>query len=407
MSQMGWLRQQLDELRRVGLYRQRRKLFSAQGPRVRIGRDELVNFASNDYLNLAADPRVVEAVIKAVRQYGCGAGASPLIVGWSAPLRALEQELADWQCAESALVFASGFAANLGVLTALAGPEDVIFSDELNHASLIDGCRLSKARVHVYRHADLDHLESLLSQHGWQPTSCASCGRVRRRFIVTDSVFSMDGDTAPLTELVELAERYQTTLIVDEAHATGIFGPEGRGLVAELKRLPSAGLVKIGTLSKALGSQGGFVSGDQVLIRFLVNRARSYIFSTALSIPSAAAARAAVRVNRAEPHRRERLYHLAKLLRQRLRQLGLLRQSPAATEQAVARDDASPIIPIILGDAERAVRVSQALREMGFLVPAIRPPSVPPGTSRLRVSVTAGHTESEILALAEALAELV
>jgi 8-amino-7-oxononanoate synthase len=371
-----------------------------------MGQKVLVNFASNDYLNLAADHRVRQAAIRAIRRYGCGAGASPLIVGWSAPLRALERDLARWQDTESALVFPSGFAANLGVLTALAGPEDVIFSDALNHASLIDGCRLSKARVHIYRHADVAHLESLLAEHKPGAMHCASCGQLAgRRFIVTDSVFSMDGDVAPLSELVELADRYEAILIVDEAHATGVFGPQGRGLVAELSRLPSGGLVKIGTLSKALAAQGGFVCGPQVLIRFLVNRARSYIFSTALSIPAAAAARAALQLVQREPERCAQLHRLARLLRSRLQQLGIWPRcypghwSPTLTEMV------SPIVPIVVGDAQRAVALSRALQEKGFLVPAIRPPSVPEGTSRLRISLSAGHTESEVLTLADTLAQ--
>lgn len=402
MPSFEWLEQSLREVQQAGLYRRRRKLLTAQGARVRIGSREMINFASNDYLNLAADPRVIRAAIHAVRRYGCGAGASPLIVGWSAPLRSLERELARWQGSESALVFASGFAANLGVLTALAGPEDVLFSDELNHASLIDGCRLARSRVHVYRHGDLDHLRSLLEAHSGRP-ACASCGlTVRRRFIVTDSVFSMDGDCAPLAELVELAERYQAVLIVDEAHATGVLGPQGRGLVATLHRWPGAGLVKIGTLSKALGSQGGFVSGERSLIRFLVNRARSYIFSTALNIAAAAAARQALRIVQHEPERRQQLQRLAWQLRQRLAERGLLAQGtcPPAPEWC------TPIVPIIIGEPQRAVEVSRALMQRGFLVPAIRPPSVPPGTSRLRISLTAGHTEQQVESLVESLASL-
>ncbi|MDW8223507.1 MAG: 8-amino-7-oxononanoate synthase [Gemmatales bacterium] len=405
MSSWPWLNDILNQLHQAGLYRRRRRLASAMGPRVRIGSREFINFASNDYLNLAADPRVIRAAIRALHHYGCGAGASPLIVGWSAPLRALERDLARWQGTESALVFSSGFAANLGVLTALVGPQDVVFSDELNHASLIDGCRLTKARIHIYRHADLDHLRSQLSQHTRSAT-CPECtGPVRGRFIVTDSVFSMDGDMAPLDELVELAERFQATLLVDEAHATGVLGPEGRGLVAQLARQPHTGLVKIGTLSKALGAQGGFVSGERVLIRYLVNRARSYIFSTALSIPAAAAARAALRIIRQEPQRRERLHHLARLLRQALRQRGLLPDSPRPSS-GPPLDAASPIVPVILGEATRAVQVAHALQQRGFLVPAIRPPSVPPGSSRLRISLTAGHTEDDVRALADALAEV-
>lgn len=402
MGNLQWLAEQLRELRRAGLYRRRRSLLSAQGPLVRIGQRELINFASNDYLNLAADRRVVEAARRALRRYGCGSGASPLVVGWSAPLRQLERELARWQATESALVFASGFAANLGVITALVGPDDVIFSDALNHASLIDGCRLTKATVHVYRHADLEHLRSLLEEHAGG-RGCSSCGKlVRRRWIVTDSVFSMDGDLAPLAELVELADRYQAGMIVDEAHATGVLGPEGRGLVAMLQRWPAAGLVKIGTLSKALGSQGGFVCGERTLIRFLVNRARSYIFSTALNIAAAAAARQALRIAQQEPHRRQHVQRLAWQLRCRLVERGLLAQGTCPPVAELC----SPIVPIVIGEPEQAVAISHALQQRGFLIPAIRPPSVPPGTSRLRISLTAGHTEQQVEALVESLAFL-
>jgi 8-amino-7-oxononanoate synthase len=347
----------------------------------------LVNFSSNDYLGLAADPRLARAAARAARRYGCGAGASPLVSGHLPPLRALERDLARWEGAEAALVFSSGFAANLAVVGSL-GQGAVVFSDERNHASLIDGCRLSRAAVRVYRHGDANHLHDLLRREGGGA----------RRLIVTDSVFSMDGDLAPLPDLADLAERYDCLLVIDEAHATGVLGERGRG-VSELLA-PPAGfdprrLVKVGTLSKALGGQGGFVCGPRLLVDWLVNHARPYVFSTALAPPAAAAARRAVALVAEEPQRRHHLRQLADLLRERLRATG----RPAGGSRC-------PIVPVLVGDAAAAVALSARLQERGLLVPAIRPPSVAPGTARLRISLTAGHTEEDVNRLAEALAEV-
>jgi 8-amino-7-oxononanoate synthase len=385
----SWIDDELNERRRRGLYRRRRRLDSAQGARVRVGGRELLNFSSNDYLGLAADPRLARAAARAARRYGCGAGASPLVSGHLRPLRALERVLAAWEGTEAALVFASGYAANLAVVAALMGSEDAVFSDEWNHASLIDGCRLSRARVCVYRHGDLDHLHDLLRREG--PTA-------RRRLIVTDTVFSMDGDLAPLAGLTELAARHDAMLLIDEAHATGVIGEAGRGVTDLLP--PGAydpdRLVKVGTLSKALGAQGGFVCGRRRLIEYLVNFARPYIFSTALAPPVAAAARQAVAVVRAEPERRRRLLTLAGTLREGLRTLGV----PVG-------DSRCQIVPVVVGEATAAVRLAARLEERGLLVPAIRPPSVPEGTARLRVSVTAGHNEDDVNRLLAALREVI
>ena len=376
-------------IRDRGLYRARRGLQSSQGPRIRWKGREFVNFSSNDYLNLAADPRLAQAAARAARRYGTGAGASPLISGLLPPLRQLERDLADWEETEAALVFSSGFAANLGVISALTGPGDVVFSDANNHASLIDGCRLSKARIQVYRHADINHLDELLRRQG------LSAGR---RVIVTDSVFSMDGDWAPLTEIMNIARGHDALVIVDEAHATGILGEKGRGLTELLldpkkETLPrstseetfNGRLIRIGTLSKALGSQGGFVCGSRQLIEFLVNRCRPYIYSTALAPPCAASARRAVSLVRAEPQRRRHLLALATILRDCLRDLGF------ATTRSQCH-----IVPVVIGEPPAAMELSIRLAEAGLLVPAIRPPSVPEGTSRLRISLTAGHTETDV-----------
>jgi 8-amino-7-oxononanoate synthase len=385
---MHWLENNLNALRESGLYRVRRRLQSSQGPRVIFQNRTFLNFSSNDYLNLAGDSRLARAAARAARCYGCGAGASALVSGHLPPLRALERDLAKWEGTEAALVCSSGFAANLAVLTALAGREDVLFSDELNHASLIDGCRLSHAAVHVYRHRDLNHLRQLLQEHG---------EGVRRRLIVTDTVFSMDGDLAPLSDLIELAKQFDCLLVLDEAHATGVLGEKGRG-VTELVHgdsLATGRVIKVGTLSKALGAQGGFVCGSRHVIDWLVNTARPYIFSTALAPPIAAAARRAVGLVQEEPERRQRLLQLAALLRGELERLGY---PPSGST--------CQIVPLIIGGARAAMRVSKRLEKLGFLVPAIRPPSVLEGTARLRISLSAGHTDEDVRQLVDALAAL-
>jgi 8-amino-7-oxononanoate synthase len=380
-----WMEEDLEDRRRRGLYRRRRRMQSGSAARVRLHGRELLNFSSNDYLSLAGDPRLARSAARAARRYGCGAGASPLVSGYSPPLRSLERALAEWERCEAALVFGSGYAANLAVVGSLVGPGDAVFSDALNHASLIDGCRLSRAAIHVYRHNDLDQLADLLRVEG---------SRARRRLIVSDTVFSMDGDFARLSELVELAERFDCLLLIDEAHATGVLGERGSGLTESM--CPGSWsperLIKVGTLSKALGAQGGFVCGSRRLIDWLVNRARPYIFSTALAPPVAAAARAAVAIVQTEPQRRRHVLALAERLRRELRELG-----------GNVGDSCCQIVPLIVGGACEAVALSRRLEEAGFLVPAIRPPSVPEGSARLRISITAGHSESDIVQLATTL----
>jgi len=379
----AWMDDDLADLHRRGLRRVRRPIASAQGVHVRYRGRDLLNFSANDYLNLAGDPRLACAAAAAARRYGTGAGASPLVSGYLPPLRALERTLAGWEGAAAALVFSSGFAANLAVVGTLAGAGDAVFSDALNHASLIDGCRLGRARVHVYRHADANHLEDLLRREG--PAA-------RRRLIVTDTVFSMDGDFAPLADLFDLARRHDSLLVLDEAHATGVLGADGRGLAAALP--PDEVVIKVGTLSKALGAQGGFVCGTRRQVAWLVNRARPYIFSTALAPPAAAAARRAIRIVQAEPERRRHLLELADFLRERLAGLGF------ATGGSRCQ-----IVPVLVGDARAAVALSRRLEEAGILAPAIRPPSVPEGTARLRLSLTAGHTRADVEQLLTALQE--
>lgn len=339
---------------------------------MRIGERELLSFASNDYLDLAHDPRLAQAAARAAKKFGTGAGASPLICGYRTPQRKLERELAEWLHCESALVFSSGFAANLAVIAALAGREDAIFSDELNHASVIDGCRLSRANVQVYRHVDLNHLEDLLRR-----------STARRRFIVTDTVFSMDGDLSPLAELIAFAEKFDCMLIIDEAHATGVLGATGGGLLETIEpRYDPDRLVKIGTLSKALGCQGGFVCGTRQAIDYLTNTARSFIFSTAIAPPIAAVAREAIGIARTATDRRSHLQHL------------IHEWQPSHP---------TPIVPVIIGDSSDTLRLSRELRRRGFFVPAVRPPTVPDGTARLRISFSAGHTIEDVRALRLAL----
>jgi 8-amino-7-oxononanoate synthase len=381
----AWMDDELESRRQQGLYRRRRPLASGQGAEVRWRHRDFLNFSSNDYLAYAGDPRLGRAAARAARRYGVGAGASPLVSGHLPPLRALERDLAAWEGAAAALVFPGGFVTNLGVVSTLAGPPDVIFSDAANHASLIDGCRLSKARVLVYRHNDTAHLADLLAAEG---------PRARRRLIVTDTVFSMDGDLADLPQLDDLARQHDALLVIDEAHATGVLGETGRGLTDLLPtdRARADHVVKVGTLSKALGSQGGFVCGSARLVDFLVNHARPYFFSTALAPPLAAAARRAIFLVGQEPQRRRHLLALADLLRTRLREHGF----------DTGRSSCH-LVPVLVGEPRAAVELSRRLEQRGLLVPAIRPPSVPEGTARLRISLCAAHTEEDVTRLVDAL----
>lgn len=378
--------EELDRKRKDGLYRLRRGLAAHPDDLSRVvwkGR-ALVNFGSNDYLGLARDPRLARAAARAQRRHGCGAGASPLVTGWLGAHRALERDLAAHAVTGRALIFPSGFSANLAAVAALAGRGDLVVSDERNHASLIDGCRLSRARVEVFRHGDLQAAEALLDRHR---------GEALRAWVVTESVFSMDGDEAPLAGLARAAGRHDAGLIVDEAHAMGVLGPEGRGLAAGLGDVP-AGLVVVGTLSKALGAQGGFVAADRATIRWLVNQGRTYMFSTALAPGSAAAAREGLRLSRAEPERRGRVLALAKRVRDGLARHGL------------GGVGSGPVIPVVAGDERLAMAWADHCLERGLLVPCMRHPTVPLGRARLRVSLSAFHADADVAALEEALATL-
>jgi 8-amino-7-oxononanoate synthase len=370
---------ELAALDAQNLRRSLRLVGSPQDAVIELDGRRVVNFSSNNYLGLANHP-----ALRLRGDFGAGAGASRLIVGNLRPHRDLELALAEFHGAPAALFFTSGYQANVGVLQALAGPEDVIFSDALNHASIIDGCRLSRARVEVYQHNDPADLERrFLGSPG------------RRRFVVTDTLYSMDGDLAPLRELRALCDQHQAYLIADEAHSTGVLGPGGRGLAAALGvRLD----VHVATLGKALGTFGAYVIGSQALIDTLINRARSFIFTTAPPPGLAATARAAVALAASaegDRLRRQLDEHVA-ALRDGLRARGLL----------AAGAGHSPIFPIILGDERRALTATQALLGDGIYVQAIRPPTVPVGTSRLRISVMATHTAEHITALLAAIDRL-
>jgi 8-amino-7-oxononanoate synthase len=343
-----------------------------------------LSFASNDYLDLAGDPRVAAAAAEAAHRDGYGSSAARLVSGDLPAHRDLEARLAEFFGRPAALVFPSGYQTNLGVLTALAGPDDLIVSDALNHASLIDGCRLSRARVAVYPHGDVAAAAAALA--GGPPS--------RRRLLVTESLFSMDGDAAPLTALARAAQEADAILVVDEAHAVGVHGPAGRGLCAAASIAPD---VLIGTLGKALGAAGGFVVGSAALRDYLVNRARTFIFTTALPSPVAAAAARALAIA-AGPEGDQR--------RSRLDELGRA-MSPLAGRSAGGQRPSGPIFPFLLGDNDRALAVSTELRRRSIFVPAIRPPTVPPGTARLRITLSAAHQPADLLRLMETLAELV
>ena len=381
---LAWIDDELARLERQGLRRRLSERRGAQTATVTLDGRTLVNFGSNDYLGLAADPRLAAAAHAAIEHDGWGSGASPVVSGRSSSHAELERRLAEFEGTQAALVFPSGFAANSGIIPALVDEGDAVFADAKNHASLIDGCRLSRAARFVYPHCDCDALEQQLRQ----------AGRLRRRLIATDTLFSMDGDLAPLADLAALAERYDAMLLVDEAHATGLFGEHGRGAVEHFG-LHDHVPIRVGTLSKALGTAGGFVCGRQSLIDWLANRARPYVFSTAQPAATSAAAIAALEIVKNEPHRRQVLLDRATDLRSRLSAQGW-NTGASATQ----------IIPLYVGDAERAMQLTAKLREAGYFIPGIRPPTVPEGESLLRISLCYHHTAEMTASVAETLARL-
>lgn len=365
---------ELQQIKEAGLYRQLRSVDGDQGPTLMLDGREVINFSSNNYLGIANHPALAAAAKAAIDRYGCGSGASRLISGNMTLHEELEFKLAQFKNTEAALVFNSGFQANIGLLATLAGDGDAILSDALNHASIIDGCRLSKAKTVVYAHCDLDALETVLQQ----------AAAARRRLIVTETIFSMDGDEAPLREIVELAEKYDAMVMVDEAHGTGVFGANGAGVVAKLG-LSSRVAVQMGTLGKALGGFGAYVAGSRGLCDLLINRCRSFIFTTSLPPAVMAMAMAAIELVQSEPQRRATLQRNGQKLRQGLRALGF----------ELGESD-SPILPLIVGDAAHCMALSSALLERGVFAQGIRPPTVPVGTSRLRITSMATHSEAQI-----------
>lgn len=380
---MRELTARLATRRARGLYRERLVLASAQGVHIRVGDETLLSFCSNDYLGLANDPRVVAAFCAGAERYGAGAGASHLISGHTIAHQALEEELADFVGSPRALLFSTGYMANLGVVTALSDRHSIVFEDKLNHASLIDAARLTQAKVKRYPHADMERLTTMLADSAVPGV------------IASDAVFSMDGDLAPLQRLLPLARAHKAWLLVDDAHGIGVLGPGGRGSLAHLDIATQAPVILMGTLGKAFGVFGAFVAGDEPLIETLIQHARTYIYTTALPPAVAEATRASLQIVRSEKWRREQLQSLVDRFVEQATQMGL--------SLTGAR---TPIQPVILGSPEAAVAASRMLRAQGILVPAIRPPTVAPGTSRLRITFSAAHEPAHVDRLLQALAQL-
>jgi len=386
------LKQRLADLREQNLFRELRRVDSAQGPRIEIGGKTFLNFSSNDYLGLANHPTLKEAAIHAVEKFGVGAGSSRLICGSLAPFHELEESLAAFKKTEAALTFSTGYAAALGTITALVGKDDILILDKLVHASIVDAAKLSGAKLRIFDHNDLNDLEEKLK---WADKSAkAESGkRKAETLVVTESIFSMDGDAAPLREIVALKEKYGAWLMVDEAHATGIIGENGRGLADELG-VSGQIEIQMGTLGKALGASGGYICGRRTLIDFLINRARSFIFSTAPVPAAAAAATAGIQMAQSidgETRRKTLFTHITEL------------NSKLKIKNSKLQ---SAIIPLIIGDETKAIAAATKLREQNIFVPAIRFPTVARGAARLRVTLTAAHSEADISELAAALAQL-
>jgi 8-amino-7-oxononanoate synthase len=385
----------LQKLQDQQLHRVLRRIDSPQSPHVQLNGASLLNFSSNDYLGLATHPATLHAASEAALRHGAGSGASRLISGSLAPHHDLEESLADFKGTQAALTFSTGYATTLGIIPALLNKNDFILVDRLVHASIVDAARLSGATLRVFRHLDLNNLESILKWAAAHPrrASPSTSPPSPRILIVTESLFSMDGDVAPLREIVDLKERYGAWLMVDEAHATGLYGDHRRGLVDEFS-LSHQVDIQMGTLGKALGSAGGYVCGSRTLIDFLINTARSFIFSTAPVPAAAAAARAAIALVRSNEGNAlcDRLWARVDQLRHGLTSMGIIQSSPL-----------SPIIPLILGQERRAITVANRLQDLGFFVPAVRFPTVPHHKARIRLTLSATHSHAEVQLLLTAL----
>jgi glycine C-acetyltransferase len=382
---LAWLGAQLDEMRAAGTYYRLRELQSACEPVCRADGREVINLASNNYLGLANHPKLKEAAIRAIEQLGAGTGAVRTITGTMAIHMELERRIAAFKNTEACVVFQSGFAANAGTVSAILGPEDHIISDELNHASIIDGCRLSKAKIHIFRHRDAAHAAEILEGLKDQPG---------RKLLITDGVFSMDGDIGPLPELVGIAEKYGAIMMVDDAHASGVLGRNGRGTVDHFG-VHGRVHIQVGTLSKAIGVLGGYVCGSRDLIEYLYHRARPFLFSTSHPPAVTAACMAAFELLEQEPERIERLWDNTRYFKAALRDQGF---DTGASE--------TPITPIMVGEAATAHRFSAALFEEGLWATGIGFPTVPRGKARVRTIVTAAHTREQLDRAVEILARV-
>lgn len=365
--------EKLQQIQAAGLYRRMRYMQSQQSAHVMIAGEDYLMMSSNSYLGLCSDERLKQAAQEAIEKFGTGSGGSRLTTGSYELHKQLEEEIAAFKGTEAALIFNTGYMANLGIISTIADKNWVIFSDRLNHASIIDGCRLSGAEIVVYEHGDMEDLEQKVEKY-----------RGKRGLLVSDGLFSVDGDIAPVPGLVDIARRYDMLLMVDDAHATGVFGKNGGG-TADYFDLPEGVDIMVGTFSKALASEGGFVAGSRDLVDYLVNRARSFIFSTALSPASIAVSLAALKIVQTEPQARETLLTNARWLRQELCQAGFQTWNYP-----------TQIISVFVGKPEVAVAFSERLMERRIFVSAIRPPTVPEGTSRLRINVMATHTKEDL-----------
>jgi 8-amino-7-oxononanoate synthase len=371
---LHWIEEELKLIHDKKLFRVLTEIQSGQSPEIVIEGKRYILLASNNYLGLTTDPKVKEAAQRALEKYGTGSGGSRLVSGSTDLHRELEERIAAFKKTEAAILFSSGYLANVGAISALVGPGDVIYSDELNHASIIDGCRLSHAEIKIYKHCDVENLNSLLVQNNSR----------NKKLVFTDTIFSMDGDLAPLPDLVEISEKYGCMLMIDEAHATGVLGKRGSGATEHFgveDRVP----IVMGTLSKVVGSLGGYVAGNRKLIDFLRNRARTYIFDTSLPASSLAASLAAIDIIEFEPGRREYLWRLINGFKSGLENIGL-----------EILPSHSAVIPVLIGEAQPTLEFARLLRENGVFTPAVRPPSVPPGKCRIRATLMATHKEEHI-----------
>ncbi len=374
---INFIDDELKALKDAGLYRSLSLTQGPQGPKVKINGTDAILLCSNNYLGLANHPKIKQAAIKAVEKYGFGSGASRLVSGNMELHAELEQRLARFKGAEAALVFNSGYHANIGIISALVGRGDLIFSDKLNHASIIDGGILSRAKFIRYPHKGINALEGLLQKH-------SSLNTHHSKLIVTDGIFSMDGDIAPMKELLELADKYNCILMVDDAHATGVLGKNGRGTLEHFG-IENPNIIQMGTLGKALGCFGAYVAGSKKLVDYLINNARSFIYTTSLPPSVCAAGIAALDIIENEPQLRLDLWDRVVYFRTELKQAGL-----------DTLNSETQIIPILIGEAEKAARISKDLLDKGIFLQAIRPPTVPEGTSRLRVTLMANHSWDDL-----------